>query len=118
MDPDVVSKVQKWVVLDNKIEVKKAKLKEYQDDKKQLEEEILEYIHENNKTNLQINTSDGYINFVENKSQQAITIKFLKDTLPTLFKQSKSPPNAEDIITFLLNNREVKKKTVMCRHIQ
>ena len=112
-----VSKIQRWVSLDNKIEVKKSRLKEYQDEKKELEESILDYISRNNKHNLQINTSDGYIDFHEMKSSQLMTLKYIKDTLEEFFSRGPSEVNGAAIMRFLLDNRETKTKVTMRRHI-
>ena len=118
MDAEIITKVQRWVSLDNKIEIKKSKLKEYTDEKRHLEEDIVRYVDENRKTNLQINTSDGHIDFNETKTQQSMTIKYIRDTIHRYFDEG--PDAAADpdaIIDFLLEQRETKSKTVMRRHI-
>lgn len=122
MNPEVVGNVQRWVALDNKIEVKKAKLKEYVDEKKDLEENIIRYIEENGKRNLQINTSDGFIEFHELKSQQTITIKYVKETLAQLFENlgeaDRARLSADAVVEFLLEHRETKSRMTMRRHIR
>ena len=117
MDSVVVKKVQRWVELDNKIEVKKIKMKEYQDEKKDLEDAIVDYIDSYDKKNLQINTSDGYINFTDNKQTQMLTLKFLRESLNAFFESQPSEVTAGVIMDFVLKNREVKTKLVMRRHI-
>ena len=124
MDSDTISKVQKWVVLDNKMEIKKAKIKEYADEKKNLEEDIIAYVKENNKSNLQINTSDGHIDFNETRLPQPITLKYLKDTLKRFFDERIEDPDkmrravdADWLIEYLMEQRETKLKTTMRRHI-
>lgn len=117
MDSSVVKKVQRWVELDNKIEVKKIKMKEYQDEKKELEDAIVDYIDSYEKKNLQINTSDGYINFVDNKQMQMPTLKFLRESLNAFFESQPTEVTAATIMDFVLKNREVKTKLVMRRHI-
>lgn len=117
MDTSVVKKVQRWVELDNKIEVKKAKLKEYSDEKKDLEEDILTYIENYDKKNLQINTSDGHIHFVDQKNTQMLTIRFVKDNLAAFFASNPSVVSADAIMDHLMKNREVKTKLTMRRHI-
>lgn len=124
MDADTITKVQKWVAIDNKMEIKKAKLKEYTDEKKMLEEEIISFVQENNKTNLHINTSDGHIDFSETRTPQALTIKFMRDTLNRFFDERNENPDkmrrpidADWLMEFLMEQRETKLKTVMRRHI-
>lgn len=118
MDPNTVKKVQRWVELDNKIEMKKMKLKEYVDEKKDLEEDIIDFVTRNDKKNLQINTSDGQINFVEQKSTQLLTVKYLKEALHAYCEQQPTGAlDAKSILDFICSNREVKQKVVMKRHI-
>jgi len=117
MDSTVVKKVQRWVDLDNKIEVKKIKMKEYQDEKKELEDAIVDYIDSYDKKNLQINTSDGYINFIDNKQTQMLTLKFLWESLNAFFDSQPNEVTAASVMDFVLKNREVKTKLVMRRHI-
>ncbi len=122
MNPEIISSVQRWVALDNKVEVKKAKLKEYTDERKELEESIIRYIEENGKTNIQINTSDGFIDFHESKTQQSMTIKYIKETLTEFFSnlstRDRASMNADTIMEFMLEHRETKTKMTMRRHIK
>jgi len=119
MDPNTIKKVQKWVELDNKIEMKKMKLKEYVDEKKDLEEDIIDFVTKHDKKNLQINTSDGQINFIEQKSTQLLTVKYLKEALTAYFEQHQTLETADvkSILDFICSNREIKQKVVMKRHI-
>jgi hypothetical protein len=122
MDPTIISDIQRWVQLDNKVELKKAKLKEYTDERKTLEDKIVSYIEEHQKTNVQIKTSDGYINFQESKTQQSISIKYVKEALAHYFDNQhhdrNEPVDVEKLVQFLLDNRETKTKTVMRRYIK
>jgi hypothetical protein len=116
LDATTIGKIKEWVALDNKVEMKKIKLKEYVDDRKILEDDILSYIESNNKKNLQINTSDGYIDFHDLKSTQTMTMKYIKDALESFFASNQAPsPSA--IFDYLMSHRETKTKTVMRRHI-
>ncbi len=118
MDPNTIKKVQRWVELDNKIEMKKMKLKEYVDEKKDLEEDIIEFVTKNDKKNLQINTSDGQINFIDQKNTQLLTVKYLKEALNAYFQQHPAETtDAKSALDFICSNREVKQKVVMKRHI-
>jgi hypothetical protein len=119
MDTNTIKKVQRWVELDNKIEMKKMKLKEYTDERKDLEEDIIDFVTRNDKKNLQINTSDGKINFIENKTTQMLTVKYLKEALNAFFQKDhpSEAVDAKSILDFICSNREVKQKVVMKRHI-
>jgi hypothetical protein len=118
LDHSTVNKIKQWVSLDNKVELKKMRLKEYTDERKALEDDILSYVENNNKKNLQINTSDGYIDFHDVKTTQIMTLKYIKDALESYFASDQtSPASASTIYEYLLNNRDSKTKTVMRRHI-
>ena len=86
LNDDYIQKITKWVELDNAVEKRKAKLKTYTDEKKKLEDDILDYIEDMSMSNLQINISDGYIKFIENKGFQGVTLKSLKDWLKKFFE--------------------------------
>jgi translation initiation factor 2B subunit (eIF-2B alpha/beta/delta family) len=117
MNDTVISNIQRWVVLDNKVELKKSKMKEYADERKRLEDEILNYVEDNQKANMRINISDGFIDFQENKSQQMITLRYVKDALNAFFEGNPTEVTASSIVDYLLQNRETKTKLVMRRHI-
>lgn len=117
MDQRYITKIQRWVELDNKIEIKKMRLKEYSDEKKKLEEDILNYVESQDKQNIQINTSDGNIQFTEHKMPQMLTFKFLRDSLVRYFENPPETVNSKSIIDFIQSNRDVKSKLVMKRQI-
>lgn len=101
--------------------MKKMKLKEFVDEKKELEEDIVGFVTKNDKKNLQINTSDGEINFVDQKTTQILTVKYLKDALGAYFQskgiEATDAPDIKSIVDFICSNREIKHKVVMKRHI-
>ena len=53
IEKEYVEKISKWVDLDNAVEKRKAKLKFYTDEKKKLEDDILDYVEDKEMTNLQ-----------------------------------------------------------------
>jgi Family of unknown function (DUF5760) len=119
MEEAYVNMVKKWVELDNMIENNKIRMKEATDERKQLEAEILDYVESNNLQELQINISDGFINFHTAKVPQAMSIKFLKDNLAKYFEENenKEMMDADSIIKYLLQNRGTKQHLSMKRHI-
>ena len=117
IDKETIDKIKQWVSLDNKIELKKIRLKEFTDERKALEEDIVGYVEQNNRINLQINTSDGYIDFAEQKSNQVMSLKYIKDALENFFASNHGKVSASEVLEHLLSNREQKSKVVMRRHI-
>lgn len=120
-------KIKRWVELDNSIEMKKTNLKSYTDEKKALEDDILEYVEENDMQNVQITMDDGFLKFFESKGFQGISLKNLKDNLHRFFKErcdavnstasSSTPVSADEIYNYLVDKREVKTKLAIKRHI-
>jgi len=119
IEKEYVEKISKWVDLDNAVEKRKAKLKFYTDEKKKLEDDILDYVEDKEMTNLQINISDGYIKFFENKGFQGLSLKTLKELLKKYFETSNVSQSvtADHIYNFIIKNREVKTKLSIKRHI-
>ena len=118
MNERCIQLVKKWVDLDNVIEIKKTKLKDVQDKKKIVEEEILEYVEENDLKNLHINITDGNIKFTETKNTQMITQKYLKDSLESFFQNhSGSSVNPKALYDYIMANRETKTKLCIKRNI-
>lgn len=118
MDPSIKNKMMRWMELDDAIETRKAKLKVYTDEKKKLEDDLLDYVESNDMQGARVNTSDGFINFVETTSFQGVTLKTLKDALTKFFSQSPVPPvSADTLYEFVLTNRESKTKLNMKRTI-
>ncbi len=118
MDPKYIEKIQRWVELDNKIETRKLRLKEYTDEKKTIEDDILSYIQSENIKDIQINTSDGFIQFQETKQTGYITLKLLKETIFRYFdNNTKENITPENLYDFIISNRETKTKINMKRHI-
>jgi hypothetical protein len=118
MDRQYIELIQKWVDLDNVIELKKTKLKDIQDRKKHIEEDILNYIEENDMQNLHINITDGHIKFQETKTTSMISQKYLKDMLDKFFESHRGEAiNPKNIYDYLMKNREVKTKLGIKRQI-
>jgi hypothetical protein len=119
MNDIYIKKIKRWVDLDNSIEIKKAKIKVYSDEHKKLENEIVDYIIDNELKQVQINITDGYIKFTENKTCQGFSMKGLKDNLDKLFKEKPTNELTADIVyKYLLDNRVTKSKTIIKRYIK
>lgn len=116
---EYVNKIKRWVELDNAVEVRKAKIKVMTDEKKKLEEAILEYVEDNDMKNVQFNLADGNIKFIESKTQQGFTLKTLKEGLDQFFQKHKdqSQITAKAIFEFLSKNRPSKDKLTIKRQI-
>lgn len=117
MNNECAQKVKRWVELDNAVEVRKTKLKAVSDEKKVLEEEILDYIETNDMQNLQINITGGHIRFAEQRGFQGFTLKSVKDGLAKYFESKGRPddPMIENIYEYLVKNRDTRTKLTIKR---
>jgi hypothetical protein len=109
MDPSNIKKVQEWVSLDNKILKNKEAIKDIVIQKKQYEEDILEYVTNNKQSNLVINISDGSIRFANKTQTQGLSLKYLKMMLEK-YSVDKNNIQHDEIYKYIVDNLE--KKTI------
>lgn len=136
MDVAYINKIQKWVELDNVILRSQEGLKPHQeainknkeevakwtDEKKTIEDDVLEYIQKNKMDKLTINISDGCIKFGKKTSQQSLTIKTLKALLDK-YSESESEGGGNGVDTnklfdFIVDNLEKKTTLFMKRDLK
>lgn len=120
LSSEYTAKIKRWVELDNNVEIRKTKLKAITDEKKMLEDDILEHIEDKDMQNVQININGGNIKFVENKGYQGISLKSLKENLKAFFDthaQKGGELTAETVYEYLLGKRDIKTKLSIKRTI-
>jgi hypothetical protein len=118
MDITYVKKVQEWVELDNKIVRNKDEMKETIEKKKDLEDDILQYIEENKFDNLSLSISDGNIKFAKKTNTQPLSIKTIKTLLEKYKVEKNITLDIDDVCTFISSNLEKKSSTFMKRDIK
>jgi hypothetical protein len=89
MDLSYINRVKEWVEIDNKLLRNKNELKDFVDKKKQLEDEILEYVESNKLDNLCLNISDGTVKFSKRNQTQGLSIKLIKNMLENYIEKKK-----------------------------
>lgn len=114
MDPQHIKKVQEWVECDNKILKYKKAMKEYQDKKQELEDEILEYVEKQNLSSFSLTISDGQIKFAKRSVTQSLSIKTLRTALETY----EDNINVESLIRHISSKLETKQKVFMNRRLE
>jgi hypothetical protein len=133
MDTEYISKVKKWVDIDNQIlrtqekvkhhfdavEKNKEELKPLAEKKKEIEDDIITYIESNKLEKLTVNITDGTIKFGKKTSQQPITLKLLK----FLLDKYSSEEEEEDLDTnklyeFITDSLDKKTTFFMKREIK
>jgi len=101
--------IRKWVQIDNTIKEKYLAIKQLKIEKDQYNENILEYMNENNLENATIKIGDGKIRLVETSVTPALTLKFICETLCEYFHEDDDHEElVQEIITFIKEKRNVK----------
>jgi mevalonate kinase len=132
MDAQYINKVKQWVELDNKIirtqevtkphieaiEQNKETIKPMLDKKKEIEDEIVQYIESNKLEKLTVNITDGAIKFGKKTSQQPITLKLLKSILDKYSEEEDCDVDTAKLYDFILDNLDKKTSYFMKRDIK
>ena len=77
MDNHYVDKMKEWIELDNVYGSLRQQLNDLADKKKELEDDILKYVEDNNLEKVVVTVSDGTLKFPKRSTQQSISLKFL-----------------------------------------
>lgn len=117
MDISYVKKVQEWVECDNKILKSKEAIKEVVEKKKELEEDIIQYVENNKYDKLTLNITDGAIKFSKRNSTQPLSMKVLRAILQKYCDQEEHIDVAA-IMKFVGESLETKQKVCMNREIK
>jgi len=117
MDPRYVEKIQEWVKLDNQLLRVKDSTSDIQQKKKDLEEDILEFISKNKLEALTINISDGTIKFSSQNTKTPLNMKSLK-TILDKYSSEECPINVDEIIKYISNNLETKTRSFIKRDVK
>jgi hypothetical protein len=119
MDPQYISKVQQWVEYDNALLKQKESMKDVQDKKREVEEDIISYIEKNKYDNLQITITDGHIKFGKRKVTQQLSLRVLRSILESYNTQEKTHPiDVDHLLQHIQDSLEVKSKYIMTREIK
>jgi hypothetical protein len=116
MDDKYLEKLRKWIDLDNQTTRLKSQLAELGDEKKEVEDDIIEYIKANSLDKVTVNVADGTLKFAKRSSQQAMSIKYLKATLMK-YNEEQEPINTDAVLQYLLTNLESKTKMFIKRDV-
>jgi len=98
-----VSNIQQFVALDNQCAHLQKQLKELREKRSAVETEVLKYMEGSGMEDTRIKISDGDLRYVVSKSQQSITLAFLKETLDHFFRDNVSL--AEQCFEFVKSQR-------------
>ena len=99
----LIENVQKWVILDQQLQLMNEKSKKIREMKSQMTANISEYVRSNNlKTNIGI--SNGELRIYEKKDYQPLTHTYVEKSLNAVIKDKS---HVDYIMKYLKDNREI-----------
>ena len=99
----LIENVQKWVILDQQLQIMNEKSKKIREMKSQMTSNISEYVRSNNlKTNIGI--SNGELRIYEKKDYQPLTYTYVEKSLNAVIKDKS---HVDYIMKYLKDNREI-----------
>jgi hypothetical protein len=119
MENSYVDKVREWVDLDNQSIDLKTSLNKVNDEKKQLEDDILEYVEKNNLENVSLTLSDGKLKFPKTVVKQSLSMKYLKTAFTKYNEENPySTIDTETVCKFLVDNLDSSSKISIKRYVR
>jgi hypothetical protein len=116
MDIVYIKKIQEWVDCDNKVLKFKEDVKESLEKKKELEDDILQYVEDKKYDKLTLNISDGNIKFSKRTSTQPLSMKTLKNIFENYNNdQDNGLVDVSGLMKFISDSLETKQKVHMTR---
>ena len=100
----LISKIQRWVLLDSQLKIVNDKTKQLREMRSQLNSQISQYMLQNNMSNTKFDISDGDLRICEKKDYSSITFGYIERCLDELISDK---TQVEYIIKYLKENREV-----------
>jgi hypothetical protein len=103
--------IKKYVSLDNFIKEQNAKLSEYREMKRSVEDNILYTIKAYNLKDIEINLPDGKLQYTEKEIHSTLSIQFLKNALINYYSEKthnmvQANQQAEVLLEYILDQRE------------
>ena len=106
MSNSLVTDVKEWIDLDSDIKQLQSTLREKKQLKKNYTAKLISVMKQNNIDCFDINDGDGKIMYSKNKTKQAISKKYLLQTLKSYFKDDE---DVQNVLTHILDNRGEKE---------
>ena len=73
--------IQEWVSIDNQLKQLNEKVKNLREKRNSLEDNITNYVKDNNLSNATVKISDGKLKFTNTRVAEPLTFKYLEKTL-------------------------------------
>jgi chromosomal replication initiation ATPase DnaA len=115
MDEVYVDKLKQWIDYDNSITELKQEMAKIVESKKQIEDDVIQYIDNSGLSEVSVLISDGLLKFPTRKVQQNISLKLIRSVLEKYNEEKEQQINIEEFCKFLLSKLETKQKTYIKR---
>ena len=99
------TKIKQWVNCDNQLNVLKKESKQLRENRNNLNDEIMSYVHEHNLDNSVIEISDGTLKFQQTNYSSPLTFRFLETCLNECISNEEQ---VKKIIQYIKCKRSVK----------
>lgn len=120
MEATYIDKVKEWVELDTKAVELKTSMNELNEKKKELEEDIIDYVEKNQLENVTLNISDGRLKFPKTTVKQSLSMKYIKTTIGKYNEENASSPqiDVDALCQYIVDNLETSTKVTIKRMIR
>jgi len=105
MSKDFQTSIKTWVEIDNELKVLNNKARELREERRDVQEEIMEYVQTEKLSNTTVNISDGQLKFANVRQQSALTYTHVKNCLMDCIQ---SEDDVKKIMKYIKQKREVK----------
>ena len=99
-----IDNVKQWVLLDSQLKIIHEKTKRVRETKHKLNDEICEYMQQNNLIGNKIGITDGELRIVEKKEYPPLSYGYIERTLAEIIPDKKQ---LDYLIQYLKDNREI-----------
>ena len=99
-----IDNVKQWVLLDSQLKIIHEKTKKVRETKHKLNDEICEYMQQNNLIGNKIGITDGELRIVEKKEYPPLSYGYIERTLAEIIPDKKQ---LDYLIQYLKDNREI-----------
>ena len=105
MSDDFQTSIKAWVEVDNELKILNNRARELREERREIQDEILEYVETNKLSNATVNISDGQLKFANVRQQSALTYTHVKNCLMDCIQ---SEEDVKKIMKYIKQKREVK----------
>lgn len=102
---DFQDNIKAWVAVDNELKIVNNRAKELRDERRDIQEEIIEYVETNKLSNATVNITDGQLKFANVRQQAALTYTHVKSCLMDCIQDEE---DVKKIMKYIKQKREVK----------